>query len=227
MLLRPAIPQDALAVARVHVRSWQVAYRTLLPSAYLDQLRPEDRASKYDFANSDPSKPYTIVAAEEESILGFATTMQSQGAELGSNGELLALYVDPDLWNRGIGVALIAEARARLLDLGLRQASLWLLKGNERAIASTAQTGGLPTTHFEPIPSGTSKSTKFATGENFPKSQVPERSPHLAAAHRVPNYSDRNALIGSTAAARRAGSKHAAAPTVVSTQIVAPTIAGL
>jgi GNAT superfamily N-acetyltransferase len=133
MFLRPAIPQDALAVARVHVRSWQVAYRTLLPSAYLDQLRPEDRASKYDFASTDPLKPCTIVAAEEESILGFATTIQSHDADLGSHGELLALYVDPDSWNRGIGVALIAEARARLLDLGLRQASLWLLKGNERA----------------------------------------------------------------------------------------------
>jgi GNAT superfamily N-acetyltransferase len=133
MLLRPAIPQDALAVARVHVRSWQVAYRTLLPSAYLDQLRPEDRASKYDFANSDPSKPYTIVAAKDESILGFATTMQLHDPELGSHGELLALYVDPDLWNRGIGVALIAAARARLLNLGLRHASLWLLRGNARA----------------------------------------------------------------------------------------------
>ena len=133
MLLRPAIPQDAIAVARVHVRSWQVAYRTLLPDGYLDQLRPEDRASKYDFASTDPLKPYTLVAAEQDSILGFATTMQSHDAEPGSHGELLALYVDPDSWNRGIGVALIAAARARLVDLGLRQASLWVLKGNVRA----------------------------------------------------------------------------------------------
>ena len=43
MLLRPAEPVDAIAVAHVHVRSWQVAYRTLMPDDYLDQLRPEDR----------------------------------------------------------------------------------------------------------------------------------------------------------------------------------------
>jgi integrase/recombinase XerD len=30
MLLRPAEPDDAIAVARVHVRSWQAAYRTLM-----------------------------------------------------------------------------------------------------------------------------------------------------------------------------------------------------
>jgi hypothetical protein len=64
MLLRPAEPGDAIAVARVHVRSWQAAYRTLLPDDYLDQLRPKDRAGKYEFANPDPAKPYTIVAAE-------------------------------------------------------------------------------------------------------------------------------------------------------------------
>ena len=133
MLLRAAIPQDALAVARVHVRSWQVAYRTLLPDGYLDQLRPEDRARTYDFANSDPSKPYTIVAMEGESILGFATTMRSRDVDLPTHGELCALYVDPDSWNRGIGVALVAAARARLLDLGLRQAILWVLRGNVRA----------------------------------------------------------------------------------------------
>lgn len=39
MELRPALPADALAVARVHVRAWQVGYRGLLPAAYLDSLR--------------------------------------------------------------------------------------------------------------------------------------------------------------------------------------------
>lgn len=70
MLLRRAEPDDAIAVARVHVRSWQAAYRTLLPDDYLDQLRPEDRAQKYDFASLDPQKPGTIVAVEEGMIYG-------------------------------------------------------------------------------------------------------------------------------------------------------------
>jgi hypothetical protein len=52
--LRRAEPTDAIAVARVHVRSWQAAYRKLMPDDYLDQLRPEDRAKKYDFGNLDP-----------------------------------------------------------------------------------------------------------------------------------------------------------------------------
>jgi len=133
MLLRLAEPDDAIAVARVHVRSWQVAYRTLLPADYLDQLRPEDRAEKYDFASLDARKPQTIVAVEEGLIHGFATTAPSRDPDLAGYGELYALYVDPEQWGRGIGVALISAARTRLFRLGFRNAVLWVLAGNTRA----------------------------------------------------------------------------------------------
>jgi GNAT superfamily N-acetyltransferase len=133
MLLRPAEPDDAIAVARVHVRSWQAAYRTLLPDDYLDQLRPEDRAEKYDFASGDPLKPWTIVAVAEGSILGFATTAPSRDPDLEEYGELCALYVDPEQWGRDIGVALVTAARGRLFEFGFRNALLWVLAGNVRA----------------------------------------------------------------------------------------------
>ena len=133
MLLRPAEPNDAIAVARVHVRSWQAAYRTLQPDDYLDQLRPEDRAQKYNFSSLDPLQPQTIVAAEAGVIHGFATTAPAREPEMPGLGELCALYVDPDHWSRGIGVALVAAARSRLFDLGFRHAVLWVLVGNVRA----------------------------------------------------------------------------------------------
>jgi CheY-like chemotaxis protein len=68
MLLRPAEPEDAIAVARVHVRSWQAAYRTLLPHDYLDQLRPQDRAKTYDFASLDPVE-FVATRAEAFEVL--------------------------------------------------------------------------------------------------------------------------------------------------------------
>lgn len=133
MLIRLAEPDDAMAVARVHVRSWQVAYRRLLPDECLDQLRPEDRAQRYDFATADPLKPRTIVAEEGTAIQGFATTMPSRDADLTDRGELCALYVDPELWGRGIGATLMRAARAHLFGVGFRGALLWVLVGNERA----------------------------------------------------------------------------------------------
>jgi RimJ/RimL family protein N-acetyltransferase len=122
-----------MAVARVHVRSWQAAYRKLMPDDYLDQLRPEDRAKKYDFGNLEPIRPQTIVATESGDIRGFATTAPAQDSNMSGYGELCALHVDPDHWGRGICVALVSAARTRLFDLGFRSAILWVLVGNVRA----------------------------------------------------------------------------------------------
>jgi GNAT superfamily N-acetyltransferase len=133
MLLRAAESADTMSVAYVHVRSWQSAYRGLLPDEYLDKLRPEDRAQRYDFATRDPQKPQTIVAVEAGSIRGFATTAPSRDADLAGYAEVYALYVDPDYWGHGMGKALISAARERLVVLGFENALLWVLRGNVRA----------------------------------------------------------------------------------------------
>lgn len=133
MEIRLARPEDALAVARVHVRAWQVGYRGLLPDAYLDSLRPEDRAARYTFGDPDPSRPLTVVAIDGETLRGFATIGRTRDADAVGAGELMALHVDPDSWQRGIGQALIADARARLSRGGYTEAILWVLAGNVRA----------------------------------------------------------------------------------------------
>jgi GNAT superfamily N-acetyltransferase len=120
--LRLARPDDALAVARVHVRAWQAGYRGLMPDAYLDGLRTEDRAARYTFGRADA--PRTTVAIVNGAIAGFVTT---------HGDELSALNVDPDSWRTGIGRALIAHARGELAAGGVTEAHLWVLVGNTRA----------------------------------------------------------------------------------------------
>lgn len=132
MQLRLAKPEDALAVARVHVRSWQLAYRGLLPGAALDRLRPEDRAQRYDF-HAAAGKPETIVAEQAGVIVGFATVAPSRDGDADGKGELCALYVEPLWWGHGVGRALLEQARSRLLQHGFGAAVLWVLVGNARA----------------------------------------------------------------------------------------------
>jgi GNAT superfamily N-acetyltransferase len=131
--IRDARPQDAHAVADVHVRSWQAAYRGLLPEAYLEGLRPEERAARYQFGQLDRSEPATLLASDAGGrILGFATTAPARDADL-EGGELCALYVDPEIWGAGVGRALIGAARGRLLGEGFGEACLWVLAGNVSA----------------------------------------------------------------------------------------------
>jgi len=120
-------------VAGVHVRSWQKGYRGLLPDAYLDGLRPEDRMARYTFGTTDPDLPSTMVAEEDGVICGFATTGPSRDVDVPDAGELLALYVDPEAWGRGVGRLLMVEARQHLGRRGCTESILWVLVGNDRA----------------------------------------------------------------------------------------------
>jgi GNAT superfamily N-acetyltransferase len=144
MLLRAAKPGDAMDVARVHVRSWQAGYRGLLPDAYLDGLRPEERAARYRFASENVRDPVTIVAVDSGVIRGFATTSPARDLDVPEDGELCALYVDPEWWGRGVGRALIEAARLRLVEMGFGSAVLWLLAGNARADRFYRMDGWMP-----------------------------------------------------------------------------------
>ncbi len=133
MQIRVATAADALAVAGVHVRAWQSAYRGLLPDEHLDGLRVEERAAHCNFGSSDPSGPFTILAVEHGVICGFATTGFSRDEDAPGLAELYALYVDPARWSRGVGDQLHTHALERMREHGHRDALLWVLTGNEQA----------------------------------------------------------------------------------------------
>lgn len=70
MKIRRATPEDALAIAHVHVRSWQAAYRGLIDDEFLDALRPEHRVPIYEFGAAAAGETETIVAEAAGEIIG-------------------------------------------------------------------------------------------------------------------------------------------------------------
>lgn len=110
----------------MHVRSWQTGYEGLLPAEFLAGLRPEDWAPRYTFDVPDPLTTLAVDATGE--ILGILTTSVADGA-----GRLMALYVDPPAWRRGVGRVLESVASDRFRTAGLAEADLWVLRGNARA----------------------------------------------------------------------------------------------
>jgi ribosomal protein S18 acetylase RimI-like enzyme len=132
--IRDATQADALAVAAVHVRAWQVSYRGLLPDEHLDGLRAERRVAGYVFDSPDPAAPRTIIALDGHGAVGaFATFGRSRDGDAPDAGEIGALYVDPSCWRGGMGRALMAEAESRLAADGFPEVILWVLVGNAQA----------------------------------------------------------------------------------------------
>jgi ribosomal protein S18 acetylase RimI-like enzyme len=69
--LRDARRGDEFEVAGVHVRSWQDAYRELMPADFLAALDPRDRAKRYEFEGGEEA-PTTVVAVAPVEDVGGA-----------------------------------------------------------------------------------------------------------------------------------------------------------
>jgi GNAT superfamily N-acetyltransferase len=116
-VIRPAAPEDAEAVARVQIASWQAAYKHLFRREQLGAIPLDERTSFW--ARFPP-----IVAEVEGKVVGFVAV---------GNGELYAIYVDPRHWGTGIGRELLHAGESRLRELGHSSAFLWVFEDNPRA----------------------------------------------------------------------------------------------
>jgi ribosomal protein S18 acetylase RimI-like enzyme len=136
LLVRRAEPQDAPAVARVHVASWRQAYRGLLPQEYLDSLSVETRTTTWAqaFSQLPDQTSITLVGELDGQIVGFACVGPSRDDDTDTaTGELWGLYVDPSHWGAGHGHTLHTEALDVPRASGAAAATLWVLTTNQRA----------------------------------------------------------------------------------------------
>jgi GNAT superfamily N-acetyltransferase len=131
--IRRAGPEDARAVAEVHVGSWRHAYRGLLPDAYLDRLSVDDREAMWREAFGEVASG-AFVAEAGDRIVGFASFGPSRDQDAGDGtGEIPAIYVEPSVLGAGVGRELLRAATAALRAEGFGRATLWVLEANERA----------------------------------------------------------------------------------------------
>jgi len=162
LTIRPAVPNDAQAVARIRVLGWRFAYQGLVPQGYLDSLNitedtermhgylsqlpqnlpPNDLASVQ--GTNDGEKRSFMLAVRDDAVLGFchfsaAPNNADRPGRATPGGEMVgrlhSLYIDPDALGQGIGHALMSQALSTFAVWGCERAYLWVLEGNSRAVS--------------------------------------------------------------------------------------------
>jgi ribosomal protein S18 acetylase RimI-like enzyme len=137
MRIRAAVVGDAAQIAGVHVRSWQDAYRGLMPQEFLDGLDPAQRAEMWVRITSrvDGTRSGVLVAEDETAVRGFVAfgPTRDGGEDPGLVGEISSIYLAREAWGTGCGRGLMAKALARLAEAGYQQATLWVVDSNARA----------------------------------------------------------------------------------------------
>ena len=147
--LHEAVALDARRIAGVHSRAWEVGYRGLVEDRLLYAMPKDELTIRWRAILTGHGGPMltTLVASAIDGVaLGFVSfgTESPFGDEVehvgaapaqGTVGSIVALYVDPLEWRRGIGRKLLAAALRRMVAGECTAVTLWVLDRNARALA--------------------------------------------------------------------------------------------
>lgn len=113
--------------AVVHWKAWHEAYPGLVDQAYLESFTLE-KCTQAAFRWLDR----ILVAKDGERVVGFAGYGAYRDDTLPGAGEVYAIYILKEYYDKKVGYALMRAALERLSNYG--RVAVWVLEGNERAI---------------------------------------------------------------------------------------------
>ena len=130
-----ATPQDAAAIAALHVAVWRQTYATLAPPEALARLDEAHRLRAWStlLAQPDPRRRIRL-AKQGAELVGFVAcgppADPTFGPQFGPCGEIKHLYVRADARRSGLGGQLLNDARRALADAGFDGAGLGVVRQN-------------------------------------------------------------------------------------------------
>ena len=137
LTIRRAGPEQAEAIGRIRVLSWQSGYPGLIPQTVLDAMTIEGNVERTKERMTEPTLEGAgdWLAWQGDDSVGWLGTRRCQDDDLVNQGvgEVVALYVLPESWGLGVGHALMNFAAAEFRALGYLKSVVWVLEGNTRA----------------------------------------------------------------------------------------------
>jgi GNAT superfamily N-acetyltransferase len=133
--IRRAEISDAPAMGDLHVRSWQAAYRGIVPDKVLDAMSVESRIASWRAILTGHSlREAAWVAFDDCGAAGGIVSAGPSGDDGAAEaGEVYVLYLLPATWGTGLAEALFSSAMAWLRLQRFEQATLWVFAENARA----------------------------------------------------------------------------------------------
>ncbi|MBG03887.1 MAG: GNAT family N-acetyltransferase [Rhodospirillaceae bacterium] len=129
MNIRSARPDDADAIARIHVETWRDAYAGILPDRVLVNMSISREKGGWSGTLLNRERVY-IAETENCGIVGFGSYGPQRLSNMKSEGEVYTLYVSPDFQGRGFGSNLMASMFGALARDGRKSVIVWVLRDN-------------------------------------------------------------------------------------------------
>jgi ribosomal protein S18 acetylase RimI-like enzyme len=134
MQVTHALPEDARAVAEIHVNTWRAAYASIVSAEYLASQSVERRQAWWSQCIA-AGTPELLVAKDNGVVCGWLNFSASRDANAQKDeAEIWAVYVAPAFSSTGTGRLLWLRAKELMVAQGFKSCSLWVFPQNTRAI---------------------------------------------------------------------------------------------
>jgi len=133
--IRKATVQDAQAIAKVHVQSWQETYRGHISDALLDNLSLESRTIMWtDAMNTIEKDKHLFVAEVENKVVAFISggLLRNDNSSIDASieTELYAIYCLNKYQGLKLGKSLVKRLVDAFIEAGYQQMLVWVLATN-------------------------------------------------------------------------------------------------
>lgn len=135
--IRGAMPDDAEAIARIYVESWNAGFQQLMHTRSVDA----ELIERWRATLSAPPPKRWWTASLSGTTCGFVGIGPSRDLVDSALGEVDTIAVHSNYWRQGIGRALMSTALTALSSDGYQEAILWTLENYELGQAFYASTG--------------------------------------------------------------------------------------
>ena len=131
--IRLAVPSDASDMAEIHARSWEAAYKDMLPMEFIKE-KNATRNELWHRIITDENKIYYIIQANGKTagLMAVAPPLDDDADD--SVYELRAIYLNPDYFRRGIGSKAMDFAFHKARELGKTTMTVWTFAENLNTI---------------------------------------------------------------------------------------------
>lgn len=134
MTIRRAGSGDAEIVARIHVESWNVAYRGIMPDDVIARTDLAYRTAFWAERIADSEWPVCLLEENGQAV-AFCQMIPTKDSDDDARrvGHITSLHVLPDLRGRGYGRVLMDHVLEEFQRRGFGEVTLWVLEENRNA----------------------------------------------------------------------------------------------
>lgn len=127
--IRPVLnTDDWLAISNVYEQSWKYAYRGIIPDTWLARIPSGQWANGL----KAPDR-LSLVLLEDGKICGSSSYSHARMEEMKGYGEIISIYLLPEMLHKGYGYQLMQAVISELSDMGYQKVYLWVLEENKHA----------------------------------------------------------------------------------------------